>query len=88
VISVKDTVTPDEVSATLKQAANKLFSTGRLGVGGDSNFVIRARTLIHTQPGISTPVYLGYARGSLQSRDVDSLDIELYPEKFALLPKS
>ncbi len=88
VISLADTVTPDEVSATLKQAANKLFSPGRLGAGGNSNFIIRARTLIHDKPGVSTPVYLGSVKGSLQSRDLDNLDIELYPDKFALLPKS
>ncbi|MDV3001943.1 MAG: hypothetical protein N5P05_003549 [Chroococcopsis gigantea SAG 12.99] len=88
VITVADTVTPDEVSATLKQAANRLFSLGRLGTGGNSNFIIRARTLIHPEPGLSTPVYLGNVQGSLQTRDVDDLHVELYEQKFALLPKS
>jgi len=57
VISVAGDISPSELEATLKQAANRLFSYGR--ISGESELVIRARTLVHPQPGVSQPLYLG-----------------------------
>jgi hypothetical protein len=50
VISLPNTVTPEQVEATLKQAASDLFSSGRAGAGGNNQFIISARTLVHPQP--------------------------------------
>jgi hypothetical protein len=87
VISLPSNVTPTEVEATLKKAANNLFSYGRGSLGGDNPFIVRARTLIHPQPGLSTPLYLGQLKRSISSRSEDSTELQLFPENFAKLPQ-
>jgi hypothetical protein len=87
VISLPPTVTPSEVEATLRQAADDLFSLGRGGVGGDNQLTVRARTIIHPQPGISKPLYLGQAKRALKSRDDEQIKIEIFSRNFSQLPK-
>lgn len=84
VIAVASTVTESQLEATLKQAAIDLFSAGRFSPNG--MLTIRARTVLHPQPGLSLPLYLGQVQRSLQSRDDANLQIDLYPDNFALLP--
>ncbi|QLE56694.1 Ycf51 family protein [Nostoc sp. TCL26-01] len=88
VIATSPQISPTQVEATLRQAASNLYSFGRSGRGGDDKLTVRARTLIHPQPGLSIPVYLGEVRRSLANRQDNQLVVEIYPEKFAQLPKS
>jgi hypothetical protein len=85
VIAVPPTITVDELDATLQQAANDLFSPGRLSRGEDK-ITIRARTVLHPEPRVSQPLYLGQIRRSLFDRDDDSMTIELIPDNIAKLP--
>jgi hypothetical protein len=77
-------VTPDQVEATLRQAAIDLFSPGRNSP--DGMLTIRARTVLHPETGLSMPLYLGQVRRTLRSREDAAMTIELYPGNLALLP--
>ncbi|MFB2896850.1 Ycf51 family protein [Aerosakkonemataceae cyanobacterium BLCC-F50] len=83
-IAVPPTITQSELDATLRQAAADLFSYGRLG--GDS-LVIRARTMIHPEAGVSQPLILGEVRRSLTNREDDNLAVNIYSENLSKLPK-
>lgn len=85
VIGVAPTITESELQATLRQAASDLYSYGRLGQGANQ-LNIRARTVIHPQPGISKPLYLGQIKRSLAQREDENMVIELNQENFAQLP--
>ncbi|MBF2000426.1 MAG: Ycf51 family protein [Synechococcales cyanobacterium C42_A2020_086] len=85
VIAVPPTITPSELEATLKQAANDLFSPGRLGRRTDQ-LTIRARTVLHPEPGVSQPLFLGQIKRSLLVRDDDQMTIELFTDNLAKLP--
>ncbi|BAY33740.1 hypothetical protein NIES2107_56420 [Nostoc carneum NIES-2107] len=87
VIAITPKITTSELDATLRQAASNLYSYGRLGTKADSQLTIRARTLTHPEPGLTVPVYLGQVKRSLVSREDSNITVEVYPEKFAQLPK-
>jgi Protein of function (DUF2518) len=87
VIATSPQITPSALEATLRQAASNLYSYGRLGSKTDNQLTIRARTLIHPEPGVSVPLYLGQIKRSLVSRQDSEITVEIYPEKFAQLPK-
>jgi hypothetical protein len=80
VISVPENITAPELQATLQQAANRLFSYGR--ISGKSELVIRARTLIHPKPGVSQPIYVGQVKRSADSKENQ---IDIFPDKLALI---
>lgn len=86
VISVPPTIAPTKLEATLRQAANDLFSPGRLG-RRDEQLTIRARTVLHPEPGVSQPLYLGQVRRSLLVRDDEQMTIELNSANIAKLPQ-
>lgn len=86
VIAVPPSITQSELDATLRQAASDLFSYGRLG-GADNQLTIRARTIVHPEPGVSQPLFLGEVKRSLATRNDDQMVINVYPESFAQLPK-
>jgi hypothetical protein len=86
VIAVSPQLTESELEATLRQAASDLFSYGRLG-GANNQLTIRARTIIHPEPGVSKPLFLGQAKRSLATRNDQQMAVEIYPESFAQLPK-
>jgi hypothetical protein len=88
VIALSPQISPEEVEATLIQAASNLYSFGRSGRQGDDQLTVRARTIIHPEPGLSIPLYLGEVKRSLANREDQNLAIQIYPEKFAQLPKS
>ncbi|MGH1395728.1 MAG: Ycf51 family protein [Trichormus sp.] len=88
VIALSTQISPEEVEATLIQAASNLYSFGRSGRQGDDQLTVRARTIIHPEPGLSIPLYLGEVKRSLANREDQNLAINIYPEKFAQLPKS
>jgi hypothetical protein len=85
VIAVPPTITASELDATLRQAASDLFSPGRLSRGEDK-LTIRARTVLHPEPGLSEPLYLGQVRRSLFNREDAQITIEINPDSFAKLP--
>ncbi|MCU0524204.1 MAG: Ycf51 family protein [Elainella sp. Prado103] len=85
VIAVPPTITATELESTLRQAANDLFSPGRLG-RGENLLTIRARTILHPEPGVSEPLLLGQVRRSLYSREDEQMSIEIIPANLAKLP--
>lgn len=87
VIATSPQITPSQLDATLRQAASNLYSYGRLGSRNENYLIIRARTLIHPEPGVSVPLYLGQVKRSLASREDAEMSVEIYTEKFAQLPK-
>lgn len=87
VIAVPASVTADEVTATLQQAAIDLYSPGRLATG-DNKMLIRARAVLHPEPGISKLVYVGQIRRSLSLREDPDAAVEIFADQLAQLPKS
>lgn len=86
VITVSPKITETELEATLRQAASDLYSPGRLAQGTEK-MTIRARTVLHPQPGVSQPLYLGEVKRSLVARNDDQMEFTLYQDQFAQLPK-
>jgi hypothetical protein len=85
-IALPHQITESALEATLRQAASDLFSLGRLGRG--HQLTIRARTILHPEPGVSQPLYLGQIKRSLSLRDDPQMEITIYRENLARLPQS
>ncbi|MEM6751409.1 MAG: Ycf51 family protein [Cyanobacteria bacterium P01_C01_bin.38] len=85
VIATPPQITSSELDATLRQAASDLFSYGRLGTPQDNQLTIRARSIVHPEPGISVPLYLGQVKRSLSSRDDSGMQIDIYEDNLAKL---
>ena len=86
VVTVPPSITESELEATMRQVAADLYSPGRSGRGRDY-MTIRVRTVVHPEPGLSQPLFLGEVRRSLAIRDDDKMAIEIFPEKVAILKK-
>jgi Protein of function (DUF2518) len=86
VITVPSTITESELEATLRQAATNQFSSGRLAQGKNL-LVVRARTVIHPEPGISKPLFLGQVTRSFSNEGENLWEFEIYHDRFAELPK-
>ncbi len=86
VIALPPQITESELEATLRQAASDLFSSGRLGRGQDQ-LTIRARTLLHPEPGVSEPLWLGQVKRSLSVREDDQMEMTLFQDNLARLPQ-
>ncbi|MGA7933542.1 MAG: Ycf51 family protein, partial [Kovacikia sp.] len=84
VIAVAPTITETQLEATLRQASADLFSPGRMSQG-EQQLTIRARTVLHPEPGVSQPLFLGQVKRSLFSSQDDDMVIELDRAKFAQL---
>ncbi len=76
------------IEPTLRQAASDLYSPGRNATYGDDKLTIRLRTILHPEPGISRPLYLGQIRRSLFSREDDNMEVKIFTENLAQLPKT
>ncbi|MBD2020841.1 Ycf51 family protein [Leptolyngbya sp. FACHB-36] len=87
VISVPPQISESQLTATLKQAAADLYSPGRLSSQGERRMTIRVRTVLHPQPGISQLLYLGQIKRSLADRADEQMEIELFRDQLAQLPK-
>lgn len=85
-IALPNQITASQLDATLRQAADDLFSYGRAG-SASSQLLIQARTITHPEPGVSKPVYLGQVKRSLASRQDKNIEIEIYSENLAQLAK-
>lgn len=88
VIATPTQITPSELDATLRQAASDLFSYGRLGTREENQLTIRARTIVHPEPGLSVPLYLGQVKRSLSNRDDEAMQIDIYEDNLAKLSTS
>ncbi|MGD2183385.1 Ycf51 family protein [Lusitaniella coriacea] len=86
VIVVPPTITESETAATLRQAAADIIPFGRAGTFG-TQLTIRARTMLHPKLGVSQPLYLGQAT-KLMSDSNAELDVRVFSDRFAQLPKS
>lgn len=84
VIAVSPEVTPEQLEATLKQAAANLFSSGR-SAGSAAKLTIRARTLIHPSPDVSQPIYIGKVERSLHLREDPEMVVQVFADKLAML---
>ncbi len=72
-----------QLAATLKKAGLELFSYGRLGRSPE--MVVRLRTVLHPEPGVSEPLYLGEVRRSLVQREDDNMEITIFSDRLARL---
>ena len=79
-----ETITPEEAAATLRQAAYNLFSPGRSSYG-ENQLTVRLRTILHPEPGVSQPVYLGQVKRSLLQRQDEKMEVEVFEDNLALL---
>ena len=86
VVTVPPSITESELQATMQQVAADLYSPGRSGRGRDY-MTIRVRTVVHPEPGLSQPLFLGEVRRSLATRYDDKMAIDIFPEKVAILKK-
>ncbi|MGE5656316.1 MAG: Ycf51 family protein [Actinomycetota bacterium] len=84
VIAVPPSITESQLEATMRQAANDLYSWGRVARGLDQ-MVIRVRTIVHPEEGISQPVYVGEVRRSLEKREDEKMEIKIFPKSLASL---
>lgn len=67
VIAVPQTITDAQLEATLQQAAINSFNPSQLGSAGGQGARVRARTIVHRDPGISDLLYLGQIQPDAQS---------------------
>jgi hypothetical protein len=79
VIAVPPSVSADSLEPTLRQAAYNLYSTGRYNPARNQ-MTIRLRTLIHPQPGVTQPLYLGQVDRSLSQRADADMQLALDPK--------
>lgn len=85
VIAVPPKITENELQATMLQAASDLFSYGRFGK--ENQLTIRVRTNIHPEPGMTKPLYISQIKRSLVNRNDNKMEIDMFQENLALLPK-
>ena len=84
VIVVPADITQEQTRATLRQAAIDVSPYGRLG-GPDGKIHIRARVVLHPEPGLTQPLFLGEARKRPEDRRAEQLEIELDEDSFQQL---
>ena len=87
VVAVAPQIEESAIEPTLRQAIVDLYSYGRTGTNGNDRFTVKLRTVLHPEPGVSQPLYLGEANRSLISRNEDNITIEVFPENLAQLPQ-
>ncbi|WP_036477575.1 Ycf51 family protein [Myxosarcina sp. GI1] len=86
VVAVPPKIEKSAIEPTLRQAAADLYSYGRTGAGGNNSLLIELRTVIHPEPGVSVPLYLGSAERTLNSRTDDNIKIKSFAQNIAQLP--
>ena len=87
VVVVSPEIEEDAIEPTLRQAAVDLFSHGRNSLNQDSKLTIRLRTVIHPEPKTSQPLYLGQIRRSLGTKNDEDMEIQLFSQNIAKLPR-
>lgn len=86
VVAVSPEIEKSAIEPTLIQAATDLYSYGRTGTGGNDRFTVKLRTILHPQPGVSQPLFLGTAQRSITSRSSQDIEIKVFEENLAQLP--
>jgi len=87
VIAVAPEITETALKATLQQALGAFSSYGRLG-GANGSLVVRARTIIHPEPGVSRPLFLGEVERSLMSRTTPDSEPKINQRNFQVLQRA
>lgn len=88
VVAVSPEIEKSAIEPTLIQAATDLYSYGRTGAGGNDQFTIKLRTVLHPRPGVSQPLFLGTAKRSITDRSSEEIEIKVYDQNIAQLPDS
>ena len=88
VVAVPPTIESSAIEPTLRQAALDLYSYGRTGTNGNENFTVGLRTVLHPEPGVSIPLFLGQATRSLAVRDESNLEIEVFTKNLTKLSQN
>lgn len=86
VVAVSPEIEKSAIEPTLIQAATDLYSYGRTGTGGNDRFTVKLRTVLHPQPGVSQPLFLGTAQRSITSRSSQDIDIKIFDQNLTQLP--
>ena len=87
VVAVSPQIEKSAIEPTLRQAAVDLFSYGRSGLNQGNKLTIKLRTVIHPEPNMSRPLYLGQIKRSLGAKNDDNMEIEIFSQNIAQLPK-
>ena len=85
VVAVTPDIEKSAIEPTLRQAAEDLYSYGRTG-SGDNQFVIKLRTVLHPQTGVSQPLFLGKATRELIFQGDKEVEISLFDQNVKKLP--
>ena len=88
VVAVAPDIEKSAIEPTLLQAATDLYSYGRTGTGGNNQFTIKLRTVIHPEVGVSKPLFLGEAKRSLVASGDEDIQIDVFKKSLKQLPKS
>ena len=88
VVAVSPDIEESAIEPTLIQAASDLYSYGRTGAGGNNQFTVKLRTVLHPHPGVSQPLFLGEARRSLINRASSEIETEIFTRNLAKLASS
>ena len=86
VVAVPPDIEKSAIEPTLLQAAEDLYSYGRTGTGGNNQFIIKLRTVLHPQAGVSQPLFLGEARRKLVSQGDKEVEINVFDQNVKKLP--
>jgi hypothetical protein len=86
VARVDRTIQPDQLEATLKQIADRSFTTGRILKEGQGP-LIEARTLVRPAPGVSQIIQLGTLRSESYLKNGKPDKFTLNKEGFAEVQK-
>jgi len=86
VVAVAPNIAKSAIEPTLLQAATDLYSYGRTGTGGNNQFIIKLRTVLHPQTGVSQPLFLGEAKRSLIASGDRDIQINVFPQNVNKLP--
>ena len=87
VVAVAPDIEKSAIEPTLLQAASDLYSYGRTGTDGNSQFTIGLRTVLHPKPGVSQPLFLGEARRSLIKSGDENIKIDIFKQNLKELSK-
>ena len=88
VVAVAPDIEKSAIEPTLLQAAADLYSYGRTGSNGNNQFTIKLRTVLHPEPGVSQPLFLGEAKRSLITRNDEDVEINIFSQNINQLPVS
>ena len=87
VVAVAPSIEKSAIEPTLLQAAEDLYSYGRTGTGGNNQFTVKLRTVLHPQTGISKPLFLGEAKRKLISQGDKEVTIDVFEQNINQLPQ-